>query len=244
MSTYYRCYFEVLIVAYLFKYGEVLDKVRIDKIISPFDLEDAARSVNSKPGLYISVNLQSVTDPALMGLLSFDNVTGYVDGVGAQFYLRKYGVNFNKIPGCELWLSLLEQRSNKNCSIAVIGASSNVNDKTVRLLREQFPMHSVDYYIDGYSFVEDELVDEIASHNFDYIFISLGQPKQEFLGMKFAKVNPNAIILGLGGSFDVYCGSVKRAPKFMIYMNLEWLYRIASQPKRIPKLIRAFLKAV
>lgn len=229
---------------YLILNGEVLKKVRIDKIISPFDLEDAARLVNSKPGLYLSVNLQSVTDGSLMELLSFENVIGYVDGVGAQFYLRKYGVKFNKIPGCELWLKLLEQRSDKICSIAIIGASSNVNEKTVMLLKEQFPMHSIDYYVDGYSFEEEKLLSKIASHNFDYIFISLGQPKQEYLGIKIAKVNPNAVILGLGGSFDVYCGSVKRAPKFMIYMNLEWLYRIASQPKRIPKLIRAFFKAV
>jgi UDP-N-acetyl-D-mannosaminouronate:lipid I N-acetyl-D-mannosaminouronosyltransferase len=229
---------------YLILNGEVLKKVRIDKIISPFDLEDAARIVNSKPGLYLSVNLQSVTDGSLMELLSFENVIGYVDGVGAQFYLRKYGVKFNKIPGCELWLKLLEQRSDKICSIAIIGASSNVNEKTVMLLKEQFPMHSIDYYVDGYSFEEEKLLSKIASHNFDYIFISLGQPKQEYLGIKIAKVNPNAVILGLGGSFDVYCGSVKRAPKFMIYMNLEWLYRIASQPKRIPKLIRAFFKAV
>lgn len=229
---------------YLILNGEVLKKVRIDKIISPFDLEDAARIVNSKPGLYLSVNLQSVTDRSLMELLSFENVIGYVDGVGAQFYLRKYGVKFNKIPGCELWLKLLEQRSDKRCSIAIIGASSNVNEKTVMLLKEQFPMHSIDYYVDGYSFEEEKLLSKIASHDFDYIFISLGQPKQEYLGIRIAKVNPNAVILGLGGSFDVYCGSVKRAPKFMIYMNLEWLYRITSQPKRIPKLIRAFFKAV
>ena len=78
----------------------------------------------------------------------------------------------------------------------------------------------------------------------DVIFIAMGSPKQEFLMRDFLK-KYNALYMGLGGSFDVYSGVKKRAPKIFINLGLEWLYRLLKEPTRFSRqtsLVKFFLK--
>ena len=71
----------------------------------------------------------------------------------------------------------------------------------------------------------------------------MGSPKQELLMERIEKEH-KAVYQGLGGSFDVYAGYVKRAPDWWVKNNLEWAYRLLSQPSRIKRqiyLIRFFI---
>lgn len=183
------------------------------------------------------MNLQALVDESLIDLLSAPNVYGYADGIGAQVFLKKKsGVKAVKIPGCELWLKVLEQEQSKSYSIAIVGASPETNAQTVKKLTLDYPHHNVSYFVDGYNFNEKQLVEELSSSNVDFVFIALGQPRQEILGMKLLNAIPNVTVLGLGGSFDVFCGVINRAPKFFITLHIEWLYRILLEPKRSIKL--------
>ena len=67
----------------------------------------------------------------------------------------------------------------------------------------------------------------------------MGSPKQEELIEEMQKAHP-AVYLGLGGSFDVYTGEVKRAPDWWVKHNLEWTYRLIRQPARIARQIHLF----
>ena len=71
---------------------------------------------------------------------------------------------------------------------------------------------------------------------FTVVFVAMGSPKQELLMEEISMKHP-AIYQGLGGSFDVYTGNVKRAPKWWVDHNLEWAYRLVKEPSRIKRQI-------
>lgn len=209
----------------------------------PFEsLDEASEFIRDNCGLYISMNLQAIGDERLTALLNLPNVFAYADGIGAQFFWKhKFNVLAAKIPGCELWLRLLALED-KQCNLAVIGASQEANSITVDKLKQDYPQHNVRYSVDGYTLDEELLLSKISSISLDYVFIALGQPKQELLAMKILEINPNLKILGLGGSFDVYAGLSKRAPEVFVRLKIEWLYRIIKQPKRSSKLLTSVYK--
>ena len=80
------------------------------------------------------------------------------------------------------------------------------------------------------------LLDVIAEKKPDVVFVAMVSPKQELLMEEMQKLHA-AIYQGLGGSFDVYTGSVQRAPKWWVDRNLEFAYRLIKQPSRIKRQI-------
>ena len=78
------------------------------------------------------------------------------------------------------------------------------------------------------------LIQDVIDKEPDVVFVAMGSPKQELLMQEMLKAYP-AIYQGLGGSFDVYVGNVKRAPKVFCKLGLEWFYRLLMQPTRIKR---------
>ena len=91
---------------------------------------------------------------------------------------------------------------------------------------------------------ETELIQDIVKFQPDIVFVAMGSPKQESFMMRLKQCHP-ALYQGLGGSFDVYTKTVKRAPQWWLRHNLEWAYRLIKQPLRLKRqvhLIRFFYK--
>lgn len=87
---------------------------------------------------------------------------------------------------------------------------------------------------DGYP----DLIEGINSSGADILFVCLGVPMQEkWISENREKLSPR-VIVGLGGTLDVFAGTVKRAPKIFVKMNLEWLYRLIKEPKRIGRMMK------
>ena len=80
------------------------------------------------------------------------------------------------------------------------------------------------------------MLEDITEKRPDVVFVAMGSPKQELLMEEMLERHP-AIYQGLGGSFDVYTGNVKRAPKWWVDHNLEFAYRLVKQPSRIKRQI-------
>ena len=80
------------------------------------------------------------------------------------------------------------------------------------------------------------MITDIKLKKPDIVFVAMGSPKQELLMEEMQEVHP-AIYQGLGGSFDVYTGNVKRAPSWWVDHNLEWAYRLIKEPARIKRQI-------
>ena len=167
----------------------------------------------------------------------YNSNIGYADGVGAVMALQKKGVSDAvKLPGCELWLQIIK-KYHKQAKFYFVGSTEEVIKATVAKLKSEFPAINIVGYRNGYissEIEEQNLVSDIHKTKPDFVFVAMGMPKQELLMDKMNKQH-NAVYLGLGGSFDVYTGKVKRAPKWWIEHNLEWAYRLCLQPKRIKR---------
>jgi UDP-N-acetyl-D-mannosaminouronate:lipid I N-acetyl-D-mannosaminouronosyltransferase len=113
-----------------------------------------------------------------------------------------------------------------------------VVDSVVKKLRSEYPEINIAGYRDGFLSASDiqQLEQDILSIKPDVIFVAQGSPRQEKL-MSRLQAKHQAIYMGLGGSFDVYTGKIKRAPVLFRNNGLEWLYRLISEPSRIKRQI-------
>jgi UDP-N-acetyl-D-mannosaminouronate:lipid I N-acetyl-D-mannosaminouronosyltransferase len=93
---------------------------------------------------------------------------------------------------------------------------------------------------DGYFKPEDRqaLFERVRDSGAKIVTVAMGSPRQEILMRDCRLVCPDALYMGVGGTYDVFTGHVKRAPKFWQKLGLEWLYRLLSQPTRIKRQIR------
>ena len=116
----------------------------------------------------------------------------------------------------------------------LIGGKQEVIDDTIQKLKQEFEGINILGYRNGYIKTKEEreaLIKDVAEKKPDVVYVAMGSPKQEFLMADMMKVHP-AIYQGLGGSFDVYTGRVKRAPLWWQKHNAEFLYRFLKQPQR------------
>jgi len=148
--------------------------------------------------------------------------------------LKKKGIkNAVKLPGVEIWLELINTYY-KTKSFYLIGGEQEVIEATVSRLKSEFKGITISNFRNGYIKTEVEklaLIEDIIKHKPDIVFVAMGSPKQEELIIEMQK-KYQAVYQGLGGSFDVYVGYVKRAPNWWIKNYLEWAYRIIKQPIR------------
>jgi UDP-N-acetyl-D-mannosaminouronate:lipid I N-acetyl-D-mannosaminouronosyltransferase len=164
---------------------------------------------------------------------------GYPDGVGAVWALQKKGIhNVVKTPGCELWLDIIKYGV-PDKTFYLVGGKQEVIQQTISKLKSEYPSIKVVGYRNGYIKTEEEkqaLINDIALKKPDVVFVAMGSPKQELLMEEMHRLHP-AVYQGLGGSFDVYTGFVKRASEWWVKNNLEWAYRLVKQPSRIKRQI-------
>lgn len=160
------------------------------------------------------------------------------DGIGMVFavrYLLKRP--FNRVAGSDFMVKLCEHSAQKSYKLFLLGAENWVNEKAVSELKTRFPQIEIVGNRDGF-FDHDncqEVIDEINQSKANVLFVALGSPRQEkWISANIDSLNVN-IIQGVGGTFDVIAGNVKRAPKFFIRLNLEWFYRLLAEPKRVAR---------
>ena len=159
----------------------------------------------------------------------------YADGYGAVMALKKKGLEAVKIPGAEFWLDIVKE-FHKAKSFYLLGASQEVIEKTVIKLKSQYPTINIVGYRNGFLNDNDkeDIIIELREKKPDIVFVAQGSPRQEYLMDELMKVHP-ALYMGLGGSFDVYCGLKRRAPQFFLDSNLEWFYRLLKEPTRFSR---------
>lgn len=191
--------------------------------------------VADRQQILVAINAEKIANrtPQLKDIINRN--IGYLDGIGPVLAARRRGFHQAcKIPGCELWLKIVERFCHSR-SFYLLGASPAVIDDVVRRLTADFPGISIAGYHDGYlttDAVKQTVIDDIVSKKPDIVFVAMGSPRQELLMDELLALHP-ALYMGLGGSFDVYTGRVKRAPKWWLDHNLEFAYRLIRQPKRI-----------
>lgn len=212
------------------------DRVELNGVkVYPFSsAKQLLEFVDARKGLLVAVNAEKVMKATEETRGIINNNIGYADGAGVMVAMHKKGhPEAVRIAGADLWLEIVKE-SYKEKTFYLIGGKQEVIDDTVAKLKTQFPEIKIVGYRNGYIKTDEErmaLIDDVAKKCPDVVFVAMGSPKQEFLMYDFMKVNP-AIYQGLGGSFDVYTGRVKRAPLWWQKHNVEFLYRFLKQPSR------------
>ena len=216
-------------------------KIEINGIdICPFtSREELMDYIEQKQSILVAVNAEKIVNATPFTREIINNNTGYCDGIGAVWALKQRGAkNAVKIPGCELWLDIVS-RYYRTKSFYLVGGKHEVIETTISKLRDEFLGINIVGYRNGYLENDEErhaLIEDVAAKSPDIVFVAMGSPKQELL-MGEMQQRHKAIYQGLGGSFDVYTGNVKRAPKWWVDHKVEFAYRLFKEPKHIKRQI-------
>lgn len=209
--------------------------------VNPFTSFDALLShVLERKGILVAINAEKILHATTQTRAIINRNIGYCDGIGAVMALKKHGhKDVVKLPGCELWLKIIEALYQDSKKFYLVGSKQEVIEATVEKLRQDFPGINIANFRNGYIKTKEEkqeLIADIAEKKPDVVFVAMGSPKQELLMEEMLEAHP-AIYQGLGGSFDVYTGNVKRAPEWWVNHDLEFAYRLIKQPSRIKRQI-------
>lgn len=159
-----------------------------------------------------------------------------IDGMGVVWAARLMGHTVSeRVTGIDLFLQLLPLVEAREYPVYLLGATQNVLDRVTRKMKKEHPDIKIVGVRNGYFEQADEesIVSDIAASGARVLFVAMSSPKKENfvddwkldLGVDF--------VMGVGGSFDVYAGITKRAPKFIQQVGLEWLYRVLQEPRRL-----------
>lgn len=162
------------------------------------------------------------------------------DGVGiilASKLLRKPLPE--RIAGFDLMEAMLVYANNNKKSIFLFGAKDDVVEKAALNINNKYPDIRIAGYHHGYIDLNDDTVLQLIKQTQpDFVFVALGYPKQETWICRNMDQLKKGVFMGVGGSFDVWAEEVKRAPLFWRKLNLEWVYRIITNPKRYKRALK------
>lgn len=203
------------------------------------------------PHLVVTPNAEIVqqarSDPEFAALIAQADLV-LPDGVGVVYASRILGRPLKgRVPGVDFAGALMDRMAKLNKRLFLLGAKPGVAEEAARRLAAQHPGLTVCGVHDGYFREDAPVVQAIREAGADVVFVCLGAPKQEKWAAAHGGETGARLLVGLGGSLDVFAGQVDRAPESWQRLGLEWLYRAIRQPsrfKRIAKLPGFLLSAV
>lgn len=218
-------------------------RIDIDNLTMDETIDVITKSVdNQQPIMQIVVNAGKLVNmqddkELLESIQNADLVNA--DGMAVVWAAKLLGKPLKeRVSGVDLFVKLVESASKRNESVYLLGASeevvSKVADKFISLYGESI----IGGYRNGYFTEENELsiVNDIVSSKANYLFVAISSPKKEiFLSKYKEQLSSVGFTMGVGGSFDVVSGKVKRAPLWVQNCGMEWFYRFLQEPKRMWK---------
>jgi N-acetylglucosaminyldiphosphoundecaprenol N-acetyl-beta-D-mannosaminyltransferase len=211
--------------------------------IDPISLQDCLETI--KNTILLEQQLRIVTaNPELIykaehdaNLLAVINSAGLVvpDGVGVVWAARKLGCPVKeRVTGIDLTAGILGESNRYGWRIFLLGAKPGIAEKVIWQQSLRYPKIALACHHGYFTQAEEpEMIEQIRQFAPDILLVGLGAPRQEYWNHQhpgLAKVS-----MGVGGSFDVLSGEVKRAPRIFQQSGLEWLYRLINEPGRIKR---------
>lgn len=233
-------------IARLRKSANIPDPIEILGIpVVPFGSYDQAlhlieESIKSKcRSIWIAINpikmYYAWHDPELLDILKQADV-GICDGIGVSIASRiLYGRSIARCTGCDLFFRLLALADRKQWGIYLLGASSKSNASAREKVQSMYPNIRIVGWQDGYFKDSHDVIKKINASGTKFLFVALGSPRQEYWIWRHRNAIDANVCMGVGGSFDIAAGSLKRAPRIFRVTGTEFLYRLVREPlKRGP----------
>ncbi len=162
------------------------------------------------------------------------------DGAGTVWAGNYLGYSIpERVAGYDLYLRLLEEAACKKIPVYFFGGKPGIAELAAAEGKRRWPGLNVAGCRNGYFSAEEEpeIIKGINHSGAAMLFAALGAPKQEKWLAKYREELTPCLLMGIGGSFDVLAGKVRRAPKWMQDARLEWFYRLVKQPSRFGRML-------
>ena len=218
--------------------GVAFDNVTMDEAV------DWALAMLEEDGPHLVVTpnpeivQRAAKDPEFAGILSKADLV-IPDGIGVVYAAKILGRPLKgRVPGIDFASALLERAAGTGRRLFLLGAAPGVAEQAAVNLRAAYPGLAVCGTHDGYFKEDGPVVEEIRAAGADVVFVCLGFPRQEYWMAQHGPATGAGLLVGLGGSLDVFAGQVKRAPEGFQKLGLEWLYRLLTQPSRIGRMAK------
>jgi N-acetylglucosaminyldiphosphoundecaprenol N-acetyl-beta-D-mannosaminyltransferase len=143
-----------------------------------------------------------------------------------------------KVAGIDFASRLMEEMARRGDSLFLLGAKPGVAALAGERLQQKYPGLHICGVHDGYFKEDASVIREVNESGAKVLFVCLGAPKQEHWMQDHMNQLNVQLMVGLGGSLDVFSGQVKRAPDVWVKLGLEWLYRLIREPKRIGRMCK------
>lgn len=197
-----------------------------------------------KTGTLVAINAEKVltaeSDAEMFKLIDAAEYK-YADGISIVRSIRKKypQAQVARVAGANLWEALMERAGREATPVFLLGGKPDVLAQTEEKLRRQWNVNIVGSQ-DGYFAAADReaLFARIRASGAKIVTVAMGSPKQEVLMRDCKASYPDALYMGVGGTYDVFTGHIKRAPLVWQNLGLEWLYRLISQPSRLRRQLR------
>jgi len=216
--------------------------------ISKLGLQDTVRWLiqaveEGKPRQVITANpimvMAALDNPAYMDMMKKADLV-VPDGAGVVWASGYVGNPVQeRVPGIEVMQELLGIAEERGWRVYLLGASSEVIGAAADKIKAKHPRLTLAGVRNGF-FGENEdpaVVEEIRSSEPHLLFVGRSADRQEPWIAKYKEALGVPVIMGVGGSFDVLSGKLKRAPKLFIKLRLEWLYRLIQEPYRYKRML-------
>lgn len=211
----------------------------------PFDVLDMEQTVQvvremvsvGTPHQHVVVNAAKLVeldrDPALAAVIRKCDLVN-ADGVSIVWASKVLGKPLpERVAGIDLFERLVASAAADGRSVFFLGARAEVVEDVVSVLSRRHPDLVVAGHRDGFWDDDAAIIAEVRAAAPDYLFLAIPSPRKEFwlnehlmdLGVPF--------VMGVGGSFDVVAGRVRRAPRWVQRIGMEWSWRLAQEPRRM-----------
>ncbi len=220
--------------------GVKVDKVTVDEasdiIMNHINTSDKCMSVFTPNSEIIMMGYRDAQFCAILN----ESELLTADGIGVVYASRivKNPIS-ERAPGYDIACSLLGKMAKEGKSVYLFGSKPGVAEEAGKNITQKYPGIRIAGYSDGYfdDKKEKTIIDNINRCAPDVLFVCLGAPKQErWISLHKQELKAKAA-LGIGGSLDVFAGTVKRAPEFYTKHGIEWLYRLMKQPSRFVRMM-------
>jgi N-acetylglucosaminyldiphosphoundecaprenol N-acetyl-beta-D-mannosaminyltransferase len=216
-------------------FGLQIDNLSMEETLKKID----GFILSGRPRQHVVVNVNKVTaaakDPKIKEIINSCDLVN-VDGMPIIWASRLLGRPLKeRVTGVDLFYRLLERAVEKGYNVYFLGATSDVVKSVIETARSKYPGLKIAGWRDGYWKESDEtdIVKAIKDASADILFVAIPSPKKEiFLNNHLERLGVS-FVMGVGGTFDVFSGKIKRAPLWMQKSGLEWFYRFIQEPVRL-----------
>ncbi len=184
--------------------------------------------------------MEAQKDSQLMGILKAADLV-VPDGIGIVWASKFTGKRIKeRVAGYDLAMNVLKEMAVEGKTAYFFGGAPGVAASAAKKLMKDHPGLKIIGTRNGYFSAkeEKEIISEIKRLSPDMLFVGLGAPKQEKWIYENLRFTGAKVAIGIGGSFDIMAGNLKRAPKIYQKLGLEWFYRLIKQPSRWKRMMR------